>query len=95
MFILHEIKLDISEDEGLLLKKAAGRLGLPEGKLRLEGIAKESLDAREKPRIYRVFSLRLSSGLGDDALVRAAKKHRLKYGLEDDEPFSLGCPKGS
>ncbi len=60
MFILHEIKLDIREPEERLAAKAAARLGLPAGSVRVARIVKESLDAREKPHIFRVFSLALS-----------------------------------
>ncbi len=110
MFILHEIKLDIREPEEMLAAKAAARLGLPAGSVRVDRIVKESLDAREKPHIFRVFSLALSCEKrgenaggrpdgsshgpsdGEKTLIAAAKRRRLKYTVEEDEPFDIGKP---
>ncbi len=99
MFVIHGIKIragkDSPEGEALreaLLAAAAGRLGLRESGLELVRIVKESLDAREKPDIYRVFSLGLSCARGEGVLVSAAKRRRLQYALEEGRPFSLGRP---
>ncbi|MBR0131131.1 MAG: hypothetical protein IJM08_07485 [Firmicutes bacterium] len=99
MFVLHGIKIragkgspEGDELRAALLASAEKKLGVKAGSLKLERIVKESLDAREKPDIYRVFSLGLSSDAGTDALSRSAEKRRLQYSLEEEKTFSFGKP---
>lgn len=81
MLRIHEIKLRTDEPLDKLIIKAERKLKLPKGSLFAVNIAKESLDAREKPVIYRVFSLDLSSDLSDEQLLAAAKKAGVKAAI--------------
>lgn len=99
MFILHGIKIragkgspEGDELRAALLASAEKKLGVKAGSLKLDRIVKESLDAREKPDIYRVFSLGLSSDAGAAALSRSAEKRRLQYSVEEETAFSFGKP---
>ena len=64
MVQIHGIKLKapVKGDPGrLLLEKAAARLRVPANALEGPVILKESVDAREKPDVYKVYSLAFSS----------------------------------
>lgn len=68
-------------------------LRLPAGCISSCSIARESVDAREKPDIYRVFSLDIESELEDEYLMDAAKLQHYKVGKADSavyEPIT-GC----
>ena len=79
MIRIHELKLKIGEAEEKLAEKAEKRLRLAPGSISDVRIAKESVDAREKPVIYRVFSLYIASAhLPDEKLLAVAKKAGVK-----------------
>ena len=91
---IHEVKLSLQEAKGLsgkeleelLLRKTQKRLRLPQGIIRSIRIAKESLDAREKPQLFRVFSLDvLDSSLTAQELLAEARRCRIKAVLTDEE----------
>ena len=80
MIRVHEIKVKAGREVPDLKELAERRLNLPEGSVLSCRIAKESIDAREKPVIYRVFSLDIGSDLPDEYLIDAAKRKHLKWG---------------
>ena len=87
MIRIHEIKLKAGENESRLPGKVERRLGLPKGSVRGVRIVKESLDAREKPDIYRVFSLDVESDLPDHTLLLAARNKKVKAAEVSDKPY--------
>ena len=90
MLRIHEIKLRTDEPSDRLVIKAERRLRLPKGSLIAVNIVKESLDAREKPVIYRVFSLDIISELSDEQLLSAAKKAGVKAAVvSGNEKYQL------
>lgn len=105
---IHEIKLNAKETKGLsqqeleqlLLKQTGRRLRLPSGSIRKIRIAKESLDAREKPDVYRVFSVDvLDSEFEPEELLAEARRAHAKAVIVDEEhvdfPEQLLPPEGT
>ena len=95
---IHEIKLNAKEAKGfspqelehLLLKRTGRRLRLPAGSLRKIRIAKESLDAREKPDVYRVFSVDvLDSEFEPQELLAEARRSRAKAAVVTEESVAF------
>ncbi|MBR2099258.1 MAG: FAD-dependent oxidoreductase, partial [Firmicutes bacterium] len=95
---IHEIKIkaqeakDLSPQElaQLLLKRTGRRLRLPSGSLRKIRIAKESLDAREKPDVYRVFSVDvLDSEFEPEELLAEARRAHVKAAVVTEEPVAF------
>ncbi|MCR4804074.1 MAG: hypothetical protein K5981_00270 [Clostridia bacterium] len=75
-----------------MARRAERRLRLPAGSLRQVRIAKESLDAREKPAVYRVFSLDvLNSEFEAEELLALARHAHAKAALM--QPETVGFPK--
>ncbi|MDO5441177.1 MAG: NAD(FAD)-utilizing dehydrogenase [Bacillota bacterium] len=62
-------------------------LKLPAGTILSCNIVKESIDAREKPNIYKVYTLDISSDLEDEYLIDAAKRNRLKVSKSETEIY--------
>ena len=89
MIRIHEIKLRAGESESKLPGKVERRLGLPKGSVLGVRIVKESLDAREKPDVYRVFSLDVESDLPDHTLLLAAKNKKVKAAEVNEQPYVL------
>ena len=52
-------------------------------------IVKESLDAREKPVLYRVFSLELISQKTDESLIEACNRTNTRYTAENPVRFEI------
>ena len=105
---IHEIKLNAKETKGLsqqeleqlLLKRTGRRLRLPSGSIWKIRIAKESLDAREKPDVYRVFSVDvLDSEFEPEELLAEARRAHAKAVIVDEEhvdfPEQLLPPEGT
>ena len=95
---IHEIKIKAQEAkclspqelEQLLLKRTGRRLRLPSGSLRKIRIAKESLDAREKPDVYRVFSVDvLDSEFEPEELLAEARRAHVKAVAVTVEPVAF------
>ena len=95
---IHEIKLNAKEAKGLsaqeleqlLLKRTGRRLRLPSGSIRQIRIAKESLDAREKPDVYRVFSVDvLDSEFEPQELLAEARRSRTKAAVVAEESIAF------
>ena len=98
MLRIHEIKIHAKEAkdlqhaelEALLLKKTERRLRLPAGSIRRIRIAKESLDAREKPDVYRVFSVDvLDSEFAPQELLAEARRARCKAAVTEETPIAF------
>lgn len=62
-------------------------LKLPAGTILSCRIVKESLDAREKPIIYKVYTLDIESDLEDEYLKDAAKRNRLTVSKSETEVY--------
>ena len=105
---IHEIKLNAKEAKGfsvpeleqLLLKRTGRRLRLPSGSIRQIRIAKESLDAREKPDVYRVFSVDvLDSEFEPEELLAEARRAHAKAAIVSEEtvvfPEKRALPEGA
>ena len=95
---IHEIKIDAREAKGLsadelealLLRRTGRRLRLPSGSLRKIRIAKESLDAREKPDVFRVFSVDvLDSEFEPQELLAEARRARAKAAVVTEETLAF------
>ncbi|MBR5926721.1 MAG: NAD(FAD)-utilizing dehydrogenase [Firmicutes bacterium] len=81
MIRVHEIKIkaERSLKEIDFKSLAEKRLNLPRGSVTVCNVAKESVDAREKPAVYRVFSLDIETDLPDEFIIDAAKRQHYKY----------------
>ncbi|MBR5642506.1 MAG: hypothetical protein IKW92_10290 [Firmicutes bacterium] len=83
--------LSTQELEQLLLRRTVRRLRLPPGSITKIRIAKESLDAREKPDVYRVFSVDvLESEFAPEELLAEARRSRAKAVIASEE--AVGFP---
>ncbi len=93
MIRVHEIKEKCAKDRSSDLRRLAEKsLRLPPGSVTAVRIAKESIDAREKPVIYRVYSLDIESSLPDDFVADAARRNRYKCGPAKTEVYEpLAC----
>ena len=89
MIQIHEIKLKTTEDRSELAAKAAARLRIPAEAISKTEVLKESVDAREKPVIYRVFSLGLESPKGDVWLLSACKKAGVRAEIYEEDRFEI------
>ena len=68
------IKLKIGESTERLPAKVESRLHVPKGTVESVRIVKESLDAREKPRLYHVYTLEIESQKPDEWLAEACRR---------------------
>ncbi len=68
------IKLKIGESTERLPAKVESRLRVPKGTVESVRIVKESLDAREKPRLYHVYTLEIESQKPDEWLAEACRR---------------------
>ena len=76
MLRVHEIKINaLNFKEENLKAIVEKRLRLPVGSITELHISKESVDAREKPLIYRVFSVDIESSLPEEAIADAARRN--------------------
>lgn len=89
MIRVHEIKIraDRNHREIDFRSLAEKRLNLPEGSVTVCIVAKESVDAREKPVIYRVFSLDIESDLPEEYIIDAARRQHCKYSSAKTEIY--------
>ena len=89
MIRIHEIKLKTGVSTEKLLAKAENKMNVPRGTLNAVKIAKESLDAREKPLIYRVYSLDLISEKTDEWLAEACRKAKVRFDTVNELKFEI------
>ena len=72
MLRIHEIKLELTEDRDCLPSKIEKKLGLKPGTVTDWRIVRESVDARKKPKIYRIYTVDFAAER-EQALL---KKHK-------------------
>ena len=89
MITVHGIKLKLGTGTDKLLRKAERQLGLDAGDIESVRIVKESLDAREKPALYRVFSLALESKKTDESLIESCDRANIRYTAENPVRFEI------
>ena len=89
MITVHGIKLKLGTGTDKLLRKAERQLGLDAGDIESVRIVKESLDAREKPALYRVFSLALESKKTDESLIESCNRANIRYTAENPVRFEI------
>ena len=68
---------------------AAERLGIRTADISRAVILRESVDARKKPAVYKVFTLGVESARGDGWLLAAAKKKRLNASEYEEDCFDI------
>ena len=73
----------------ILQNAAAKRLHVSADDIDVVRIARLSLDAREKPRLYRVFSLDIRSRKSDDWIIKVCRKAGLQFSAENTEMFEI------
>lgn len=89
MIRIHEVKLKTGVSTEKLLAKAENKMKVPRGTLSAVKIARESLDAREKPIIYRVYSLDLISEKSDEWLAEACNKAKVRFDSVNEQKFEI------
>ena len=89
MITVHGIKLKLGTSTDKLLRKTERLLGLEYGAIDSVRIVKESLDAREKPVLYRVFSLELVSQKTDESLIEACNRANIRCSAENPVRFEI------
>ncbi len=89
MITVHGIKLKLGASTDKLLRKTERQLGLEFGAVDSVRVVKESLDAREKPVLYRVFSLELVSQKSDESLIEACNRTNTRYTAEKPVRFEI------
>lgn len=89
MIRICEIKTDALEKTDALPAKVEKRLHLPAGSVESVCIAKESTDARQKPNIYKVYSLDLITKIKDEEILERAKALNLKCEKIADEKIDI------
>lgn len=78
MIRVHEIKIRALEQFDALPAKVEKRLHIPAGSVKSFKIAKESIDARQKPDIYKIYSLDIESDKSDEWLLRACERQNVR-----------------
>ena len=78
MIRIHEFKIKALENTDTLPAKVESRLHLPSGGVKSFSIARESIDARQKPDVYKVYSLDIETEKSDQDMLRLCKKAGLK-----------------
>ncbi len=92
MIQIHGLKLKApvkGDVQKLLLAKAAAKLRVPQSSLESLTIVRESVDAREKPAVYKVYSVALGCAKGDAWLASACKKAGLSFAAYEPESFDV------
>ena len=95
MIRIHEFKIKALEKTETLPAKIEARLHLPSGGVKSFSIAKESIDARQKPDVYKVYSLDIETEKSDEEMLRLCKKAGLKAELTpENKDFAVPKAKG-
>ena len=68
MIRIKEFKIKALENTDTLPAKIERRLHLPSGSVKSFSIAKESIDARKKPEVFKVYNLDIETELGDEKM---------------------------
>lgn len=92
MIRIHGIKLNAGEPTSSLLPVLCKKLRIPENSVRRWMVARESLDAREKPKIFRVFSLDIAEcSISEDELLNKAKRAGLNGVKVFEDSYQLSA----
>ncbi len=78
MIRIHEFKIQALEKTDALPAKIEKRLHLPSGGVKSFSIARESIDARQKPEVFKVYSVDIETESGDEKLLAACRKAGVK-----------------
>ncbi len=92
MIRISNIRLKTGVPLGKLPGKIEDRLGIARGSISGLRIVKESVDARKKPEVYRVFSLEIETSLSDEEMLRAAGAAGIDAARAAEESFELPRP---
>ncbi|PLY04167.1 MAG: hypothetical protein C0624_06150 [Desulfuromonas sp.] len=87
-----DIALELDEEESLLLTKVASQLGLEVEELKDFRVVRRSVDARQKPRVKRIFTVEFDSCREEQLLANGNGKGRIErcspVVLERPQPIS-------
>lgn len=83
--LLREVTLALEEDESCLAVRVAAELGLAPGELGALRVVRRGIDARRKPRVLRVYTVRFTVS-DEQALLRRQQGNRR---LELEVPVAL------
>jgi len=75
---LRQIPLRLDEDEQLLPKRVAQRVGLPAGDIREFRIVRRAIDARKKPNVLRVYEVEFTCSDEEALLAKQTKSGLLQ-----------------
>lgn len=89
MIRIHEIKLNALEQTDALPAKIEHRLHLPAGNLESFCIVKESVDARQKPKVYKIYSVDISAKIGDEKLTQLCKRAGIRCEAASTPKFEI------
>ena len=78
MIRIHEFKIDALEQKEVLPAKIEKRLHLPSGGVESFDIVKESIDARQKPKIFKIYTFDIQTKLKDEEALRLLKRAGIK-----------------
>ena len=81
MIRITELKLPVTHDPGALKKKAAEFLRVGENSIRNIVIASRSIDARQKPQLFYVYTLDVDLS-GEMHVLRKARRHKNIMSIE-------------
>jgi len=84
MLLISDLRLDVGAGEEELRSKAAKALGVPAGDILELSLTRQSIDARKKPDVHLVCSVKVS--LRDEGAVRPAQPQRVK--LVKETPYT-------
>ena len=70
MIRIHEFKIDALEQKEVLPAKIEKRLHLPSGGVESFDIVKESIDARQKPKIFKIYTFDIQTKLKDEEEIK-------------------------
>lgn len=89
MIQISGIKVKAPAEDAAPAALAAKRLGVQARDISRAVILRESVDAREKPAVYRVFTLGVESERGDGWLKAAAKRKHLAFADYKEDSFEI------
>ena len=78
MIRISEFKIHALEDIDTLPAKIERRLHLPEGGVKSFSLVKESIDARQKPEVYKVYTFDICCSEKDDKILFLCKRYGIK-----------------
>ena len=89
MIQISGIKVRCPAGDASPAETAAKKLGVQAGEISRAVVLRESVDAREKPAVYKVFTIGVESPRGDGWLLAAAKKRRLSASQYTEDRFEI------